>query len=301
MDYIIGVDGGGTKTEAAAYNLDGIELMRVVTGAGNLVAGRNEAIRNIIEAIEQCLNKLPSGRLEGIYLGIAGAEAGDNAEVLKKTLKNRLNTEIIVMNDGELALRAMLKGKDGILTVAGTGSISFGINGERKERCGGYGHILGDEGSAYKIAIEAFKKITYETDCGMEYSNLSIELFKELGADNIDDVLGFVYSFNKNELASYARLVSKLAERGDSNAVAIIEEQAVKLAETTLRVYENLQFGEKCCLAIKGSVILNSSVLRRKFEECIRSKINNIDIVDDNISATKGAYYLHLRQLTIFN
>ena len=82
MDYIIGVDGGGTKTEAVAYDLSGEVLARALTGFGNLVNGKEEALNNITTSIEELIIKLGQDGLKGIYLGIAGSEVGENAKLI---------------------------------------------------------------------------------------------------------------------------------------------------------------------------------------------------------------------------
>lgn len=293
MQYIIGIDGGGTKTEAVAYSLDGTELSNCITGFGNMVAGRDEAVENIIASLKGCTSMLKKDDLCGIYLGIAGAEAGDNELLLKETIKGLFGTKIEVMNDGELALRAMLKGEDGILTVAGTGSIAFGINGEMRERCGGYGHILGDEGSGYKISVEAFKRITVEDDYNLPLSRLSKEILDELGLKGIHDLLGYVYSSSKKEIASIAPIVSRLAEDSEENAVRILKEQGRKLAETTFTVFKKLKFDDGCNIAVKGSVIQKARVLRKSYEDYLRSRIEDLAIFDEDVSSTKGAFYIY--------
>ena len=151
MKYVIGVDGGGTKTEAVAYDLNGNVLEKSLTGFGNLVNDEKEALKNIIDSLEVILNKLGKEDLQGLYLGLAGSEVGDNAKIVKDEIKNKFGLDSVIMNDGDLALKALLKGEDGILVIAGTGSTAFGIKGDKEARCGGWGHLLGDEGSAYKL------------------------------------------------------------------------------------------------------------------------------------------------------
>ena len=125
MKYVIGVDGGGTKTEAVAYDLDGNVLEKSLTGFGNLVNDEKEALKNIIDSLEVILNKLGKEDLQGLYLGLAGSEVGDNAKIVKNEIKNRFDLDSVIMNDGDLALKALLKGEDGILVIAGTGSTAF--------------------------------------------------------------------------------------------------------------------------------------------------------------------------------
>lgn len=293
--YVIGVDGGGTKTETVAYSLDGEVLGKVLTGFGNLVNGKDEALRNINAGVEELINKLGKEDLAKVYLGLAGSEVGNNAQIVQDELKNKFNIDAVVMNDSELALKAMLKGNDGILTIAGTGSISFGINKGTQFKCGGWGQLLGDEGAAYKISIEAFKNMIHEYDYGIGLSNLSKAILESLDLNDVDDIVGFVYSKTKDEIASICPIVSKFAENGDKIALEIMKNEATAIAKTTARVYEALEF-EECQIGLVGGVIRKSKVARETFETYLKEKVNVTDFVDDEVSAAMGAYYIFLKE-----
>ena len=145
MKYVIGVDAGGTKTEAIAYDGNGKIIARSVKGFGNLLNDKEVALSNIESAVIEIMSTCGRENLHGIYVGAAGCEVGDNARLIEERLKLKINTYIKVMNDAEIALKAMLKGSDGILTISGTGSIVFGMNKGISSRCGGWGNLLGDE------------------------------------------------------------------------------------------------------------------------------------------------------------
>lgn len=294
MNYIIGVDGGGTKTEAVAYNLDGNVLKTSLKGFANPLNNKEEAFKNIHDAIKEIVDERGTENLKGLYLGIAGSEVGDNAKLIKE-IADEFFKDSVVMNDGELALKAMLKGEDGILTIAGTGSISFGINGEKRAKCGGWGHLLGDEGSAYKISIQAIKQMIFEKENLLERSPLTVAIMEKLNITNEDDVIDFVYSATKDEVAKLAPEVSKLAEKDDFIAKRILAEEAVALAETTENTFKTLGF-EKCSIGLIGGVIRKSKFVRELFEECLAENINVVEYVDEEVSAAKGAYYIFKKQ-----
>ncbi|WP_055071509.1 BadF/BadG/BcrA/BcrD ATPase family protein [Clostridium massiliamazoniense] len=291
MKYIIGVDGGGTKTEAVAYNLEGDIIKSSLTGYGNLLNGKEEGLKNIVEAIDNIVDKLGIENLQGIYLGIAGSEVGNNNEIIKEEVKSKFNVETIVMNDSELALKALLKGEDGILTIAGTGSIAFGINGDVQWKAGGWGNLLGDEGSAYKIAIEGLKNMIYENDNSLELSGMSKAILEYLGISKPDDIIGFVYSSTKDEIAKLAQIVSKFAEEGNEVANKILVIEAINLAKSTEQVFKRLKF-EKCSVGLVGGVIRKSRIFREAFENYLNKNINVISFIDDKVSPAKGGYYI---------
>lgn len=295
MEYIIGVDGGGTKTEAVAYSLDGDVLNISLKGFANLLNGKEEALNNIISSIEELINHLGKENLKGIYLGVAGIEVGNNREYILNEIKEVLEIEPSLMNDGELALKAMLKGEDGILVIAGTGSIAFGIKDGKSARTGGWGHLLGDEGSGYKISIDVLKNILFEEDNSIEKSDLSKAIMREFNWNSVDEIVEFVYSSTKDEIARIAPIVSKFAEEGDNYARGILEKEATALAKTTQNLYEKLGF-EKCSIGLVGGVLKKSRIMREIFERCLSNHINVVEFIDESVSVTKGAYYIYLKE-----
>ncbi|MGL5379962.1 N-acetylglucosamine kinase [Clostridium sp.] len=292
MNYIIGVDGGGTKTEAVAYDLNGNPLETALSGFGNLLNNEEEAVKNIIKALDELVNKLGMEGLKGIYLGLAAAEAGNNASIVYNKVKEKYNIESIVMNDGDLALKALLKGEDGILVIAGTGSVAFGLNNNKQSKCGGWGNLLGDEGSAYKISIEAYKKMIYDFEYKNTISPLSKEILESINAKTVNDIVGYIYGSTKDEVAKVAALVSKYAENGDEFSINLLKAEGTAIAKTTARVFEMLEFDE-CKIGLVGSVIRKSIFVKNAFEGYLNEHINVKEFIYDDVSPTKGAYYLY--------
>lgn len=295
MMYVVGIDGGGTKTETVAYDLNGNKITSILTGFGNLVNGKTEALKNILDGLKNIFSELGKENVKGVYLGLAGCEVGDNSSIVYEAIKNEFDIEAVVMNDSELALKALLKGEDGILTIAGTGSIAFGINGDKQWKAGGWGHLLGDEGSAYKIAIEGLKNMIHENDNNMEHSILSVKILDALNIKCVDDIVGFVYSKTKDEIAKLAQVVSKLAEEGEEKSLSIMVNEGRLLAETTRQVYSKLGF-ESCSVGIVGGVVKKSKIVRREFEEYLNERTNIVSFIDEDISPAKGAYFIYKKE-----
>jgi len=292
MKYVIGVDGGGTKTEATAYDVDGKVIKTTIRGFANLLNNKEKALDNIVTSIKEITVQCSVDELKGIYMGIAGAEVGDNSKLIEETIKSKLNVDCIVMNDAEIALKAMLKGKDGILTIAGTGSVAFGLNKGITARCGGWGNLLGDEGSGYKIAIDAIKRMIFEKEYGLPQSELTKKILKRLEIKSVDEITSFVYSSTKDEIASLAEVVARLGEEGEEAARGILIKEGIELAKTVIRVYKKLKF-EGCSIALAGSIIRKSKIVRKAFEEYLKENIVVESIVDEEISPTMGAYYIN--------
>lgn len=293
VDYIIGVDGGGTKTEAIAYSLQGEEIAHGYAGFGNIVMNQDEGLKNIEIAILQCMKFLGASRCLHIYAGLAGVYTGNNKEIVEKYLQNRFPVSITVISDADLALYALLKGEDGILTIAGTGSISYGIHNGKYTRAGGWGNLLGDEGSGYYMAIQALKRIVWERDAGVAPSHLSREIMNTINVTTIADTVNFVYSSNKSDISALVPVIVKASNDGDASATAILEQAGLDLAENTLKVYNLLKFGTPVKVALRGSVLTKIPLIKQVFMESVTAKLHQVQFIQEEVSPALGAYYIH--------
>ncbi len=301
MKYIIGIDGGGTKTEAVAYSLEGAELGRGYSGFGNMLLGEEIALMNISQAVKECITNVekysPSGECIMLYPGIAGIDSGNNRKRLEEILHNQFNVRVRAINDAEIALAAVLKGQDGMLTISGTGSISYGINNGIVARAGGWGHLLGDEGSGYYIAMQVFKNMTREHDMGLNIGRLSNAFMERLNITNVEEIKKIIYSSQKGDIAAFAPLVVREAEDEDDFAIQILKQAGLDLSDITLRVCRKLNINESVGVGIKGSILTQVKLVREEFEKQLSSKIKDLKIIEDEVSPAKGGYYLGIKEL----
>lgn len=199
MKYMIGIDGGGTKTEAIAFDKDGNELVRATSGFGNILIDFEEALVHIMEAIDHCQISVVKEHCVCICLGLAGI-SGANINELTLRLKKKYGIQIEVFNDAMIAHAAALEGKDGILTIGGTGAICLGRKGEVHEYSGGWGHILGDEGSGYWIALQALKRMVNRLDQGVRLCSLSLRIQDEFQLLTSSHIKSLVYRSAKDKV-----------------------------------------------------------------------------------------------------
>ena len=299
MKYIIGVDGGATKTKAIAYSLEDQEIGQGYSGFGNLSIDFDKAVKNIINAVQQCINSLKEQERQGeclcIYLGIAGIEDSDNVEKVEALLKEKFHCKVQAGHDSELAHAAIFKGEDGIITISGTGSVSYGLYKGKRARTGGWGHILGDEGSGYAIALAAFKKMTLEEDLGWVRSELTQAIMRKLNTDKVSDIREFIYSASKGEIAAFAPIVAELAKTAEINSVNILKQAGKDLAVMTERLYKKLGIHESINIGVGGSILSEVDIVREEFRSCLERDLESVNIIADDIPATKGACYLHRR------
>ena len=300
MKYIIGVDGGATKTEAVAYSLADQEVGQGYAGFGNLSLDFDEAVKNIIDAIKQCINSIKGqDRPEeclGIYLGIAGIDDSDNVEKVETLLKKKFHCKVHAWHDSELAHAAVFKGEDGIITISGTGSVSYGLYKGKQARTGGWGHILGDEGSGYNIGLAAFKRMTIEEESGLVRSELTQTIMRKLNLKLVNDIKEFIYSASKGEIAAYAPIVAELAKAAEINSVNILIQAGNELAIMTERLYKKLGINESINIGVSGSILSKVDIVREEFKSCLERDLESVNIIAGDISATKGACYLHRKQ-----
>lgn len=297
MNYIIGVDGGGTKTEAVAYNLTGEKISEGKAGCGNLLLGEKQAIINIIDAIKECLVPLKNEGCQYICLGLAGYGGVKNTKGIKDALSDAFNIPFMIVNDGIIAHAALLKGKNGILTISGTGSVSIGIQNDIEKSAGGWGHILGDEGSGYWIAMQVFIKMTQEEDEGLSYSDLTKLILTKLGYQSALELKKYIYTSTKAEIASFVPIIVQQAKVGDDFAKNILKQAGDHLAKITLDVCKKLNFDNNVTIAIKGSVLTNIPIVQTSFIRKIKQEKPEVQFILKDVSSTLGCYYLALKYM----
>lgn len=295
MNVLIGVDAGGTKTKVALFNKNGEIVDSVIKGFGNPVIDYNRAIANIKNGIDEIIEKNPSFSIKYMVLGIAGIGAIENKNDLEKLLLERYSTELTIVNDAQLALESIIRDKyeSGILAIAGTGSVAIGKRNDLYHMTGGWGHLLGDEGSGYYIAINTLKMIIEEYEYDVEHSELSKHILKSLEMSTALGIKKFVYNSTKSDIANIAKLVGKKAELGDQNALSIIYDAADEFSTMVNKLVKKVSVNEdKLILGLRGSVLEKNGIFRNRVKSNIILKTNIA--FDENFKQENiyGAYYL---------
>ncbi len=268
MKYFLGIDGGGTKTISYLVNEKGEILGRGEAGASAYhVTGIEKAAQEIKKAIDGAIQSSPEkiNTLETACFGLAGIDSKQDYDTIYQVLtKQQIAHRIVLENDAVIALVGGNAKAYGVVLIAGTGAISLGINkkGQRK-RAGGWGHIIGDEGSGYYIAISGLTAALKAYDGRGENTVLLPMFKKKLNLDKMEDIMVKVYfSLSREEIASMAYIVFQAAREGDRIAKKIIIKAGNELAQNITAVINGLDLAdEEIEVPLVGGVFKNESSL----------------------------------------
>lgn len=250
--YVIGADAGGTKTSACAFSLDGALLTRHQTGPGSFSADPDGAKNAVFAAVDACW-KEAAGECRYIAVGAAGLRGAGLGPVLAEELRARYGCGVRAVDDGLLALYAKLRGRDGVLVIAGTGSVAYGKAGGQCASQGGWGHLLDDRGSGTAIALALLRQVTAAWDAGRPLSALEEAVLRRAGCETPLLVPRFVYSAAKGELAALAPLAEQFAGQ-DAAADRILRQAGEDLAAMAAGTARRLALTE-FPVAVSGSIL----------------------------------------------
>ncbi|BAY83264.1 hypothetical protein NIES267_27510 [Calothrix parasitica NIES-267] len=308
MSFVIGIDGGGSKTVCILIN-DKCEILgRGEAGSANHQSVGIEAAKYSIEsAINQALIQYKNIKIDAICLGLAGVGRSRDIELVKNIVqeiqvtRNIKSENIIISHDALIALVGGVGRDIGIVVSAGTGSIVFGRNhrGDTK-RVGGWGYILGDEGGAYQIAVAGMKSVFKAYD-GRGISTSLVEDFKgHFGLNNIEELIEVVYrsGLGVKEIAGLAPIVDNAAFLGDKVANQIIDDAVDELVKATVTVINEI-FVEREFFEVvtTGSVWKGKSKIWERFVSCINRDFANINVIFPRFEPAYGAGLLGLGSL----
>lgn len=254
MQYVLGIDGGGTKTTCILVNLQGEICGQGEGGPANYqTIGIEKAQNSIASAINQAIAKIPNIDLIAMCLGLAGVGRDEDIVTVNNLVKQlELTSNLplkwslsqpLIYSDSEIALVGGTGENQGIVVIAGTGATALGRNPQgRTKRTSGWGPILGDEGSAYDIALQGLRAVVRATD-GRNNPTILTDLFQShLQLSSMDNLVELVYrrGWTVTDIAALAPLVEKAAKQGDETAKKIIEDSVDELVLATQTIINDL-------------------------------------------------------------
>lgn len=275
MITFLGFDGGGTKTECYALDSAGQIAGHGAAGPSNpLRVGYEAAVRAIDDSAVQALAAAKSDRFEvrGACAALAGAGRSQVADKMREGV-TRLWTaaRVRVITDAEAALEAAVGQGQGVVLIAGTGSMALGRNAAGTvSRAGGYGPWIGDPGSAYDIGRRGVEAASRARDLSGPITALGGQIMSQIHVRHWDNVIEAVAAAPDRVFTAVFPLVVESAEAGDEVAHTILTEAALSLSKLALSVIGVLDMKDsEFTLARSGGVFSRTALLDRRVDELI--------------------------------
>jgi N-acetylglucosamine kinase-like BadF-type ATPase len=264
MAYFVALDGGGTKTECWVANESRVLGQASGPTVKIMNVGEAAATENLWTLVREALGAagVPGDSITFTCFGLAGSSSGDVRRWAETTLREVVSGGIILMGDEQIALDAAFRGGAGVLVIAGTGSHVTGRCADGSTvGAGGWGPVLGDEGSGTWIGLEAIRACLRARDRGVETC-----LLREIQeAWQLDDLASLVAKANMRERPDFALLtavVANCAESGDALAQGVLDHAGEELATQVSLVISKMR-AAGCSAQDASRVSFTGSVLGR--------------------------------------
>jgi glucosamine kinase len=254
--FLMGVDGGATKTLAAVLDLRERTLHLGHGASSNADAvGARAATASLMNATDEAIGRagIAHEQIDAAVLAIAGTDTGAVAAHVRESRPDSW----VVVNDVVGAWAAATGAQPGVGTISGTGSNVFGVGADgRAWRAGGWGHVLGDEGSGYWLAVQSIKATLSDRDRSGPETALSTAVVDFFGVQSVEALATLVYSkpLTKGEIAAFAVETARVAQAGDAVACGLYERAALELSRQVGAVVEQTGLAGEFPIGLIGSV-----------------------------------------------
>jgi glucosamine kinase len=272
VDFVLGIDGGGTSCRAAVARADGVVLGRAKAGAANIRTDLTGARTSIVEAARRAFAEAGQdpdlvSRTPAV-LGLAGANVGTYRQQLQAILpfsRSRVET------DAEIALEGAVGAGDGAMAILGTGSAYMVRKGGKSRAIGGWGFQVGDQGSGARVGRDLLEQTLLAYDGIREASPLTREMLAVF-RDRPEDVVEFTTNAKPGDFGGFAPKVFDYAQKGDAVAVWIVD-RAVADVEAALGALDLSDDAPLCLLG--GLAPLYASRLSQRFRRLLREPLGD--------------------------
>lgn len=263
--FIIGIDGGGTKTRVEIRDNNNQLQERRIYSAFNVNSIGENALRHLLKEIFS----VDMSKCAGICIGAAGVSNPNVHQILQEVLgETEYKGPYMLCGDQEIALRGAMD-TPGLAVIAGTGSICFGKNavGETA-RSGGYGHLIDDCGSGYALGRDGLSACVRIFDGREDDTDFCNQIFETLGITKPEELISFVYSDHtrKSDIAALAEVVLRQAEEKDQLALDILHREAKEIVGMVRAVQNKLDMAS-CPIALLGGLFSSDNPYHRIVKE----------------------------------
>ncbi len=272
VDFVLGIDGGGTSCRAALARADGVVLGRAKAGAANIRTDLTGARTSIVEAARRAFAE--AGQDPDLVshtpavLGLAGANVGTYRQQLQAILPFSRSR---VATDAEIALEGAVGAGDGAMAILGTGSAYMVRKGGKSRAIGGWGFQVGDQGSGARVGRDLLEQTLLAYDGIREGSPLTREMLAVF-RDRPEDVVEFTTNAKPGDFGGFAPKVFDHAQKGDAVAVWIVD-RAVADVEAALGALDLSDDAPLCLLG--GLAPLYAPRLSERFRGLLREPLGD--------------------------
>lgn len=294
-DFVIGVDGGGSKTRVILADLQGNHLADVVGAGSAMRPGSGDHSAEVIGGVvrEAIAAAEIEGRSKVLLAGVAGVGRAAENRALTAALEDlELADEVVVQGDGEIALTDAFGTGPGIILISGTGSIAYGRSPSRVlARCGGWGPAFGDEGSGAWIGRKALGIVASAADGREPETQLTGAILTAAQVNEPQELIPWGIAATARELAALAPVVFNVASAGDARAGALVglavEELVLHIRALALKLFGDDRAAIP--VAFSGGLLHKGSFIRKKLEQRLRSAVPGAQVRPAEIIAARGA------------
>ena len=285
--HVLGIDAGGTKTVCLLADERGLIVSEGRGAGANLQSSGELAVEKVLHEVMETAIGDRAITPSAICLGIAGVDR-ENDERTVRAIMRRIGykSRVLVVNDALIALVAGAEDSPGIVVIAGTGSIVYGRNANfDAARAGGWGHIIGDEGSGYWIGREVLAAIMRAADGRGPVTKLAEDVLAHFGIEDTSGLPSIVYDRDlpRVSVAALGPIVQRASQRGDAVATRILERAADELVLAAGSVAAKLEMrGDVFPFVLAGGVFrvvpwLAEELSRRLIEVAPRCEVRPLE------------------------
>ena len=278
--YYLGIDGGGTKTTAVVADKDGITVTEVSGGTINFRSvGLDNARANMSAILDDIKAQTGISHFRSVFVGMSALSGKATQKELNDFCVGVFDADIINMDSDLYIALAACDTPRPLAAICGTGSMAAAIKNGEVVTKGGFGYILGDEGSGFAIASEGLKAAVRAGEGITEKTVLTAYSLEYFGVDDIYKLINVCYEppLSRSRLASFAPFVTKAAEEGDGISFDIIKKQAHEFALTVKALVKELD--HKPDIRLYGGVFEHSKLFTELFTDEMMSNCAGIGLM----------------------
>ena len=299
--YVLGIDAGGTKTMCLLADTSGRIVGEGRAGGANLQAHGELEVEKVLHAVIEAAVGERAILPKAVCLGVAGVDRPEDHRIVSDILRRLgYRANVLVVNDAYVALVAGCGDEPGVVLISGTGSIAYGVNEAGfAARAGGWGSVLGDEGSGYWIGRQALTAVVRESDGRGPRTRLTPLVLEHFQLTKVDGLVREVYdrSLQRPAIAALGPLVDRARADGDVVASEILRLASDELARAAASVIGRLGMrGSAFRVILSGGMFramswLVDDVVHRLAEVAPRATVAAL-----HVEPARGAVHLALRQ-----